>query len=143
MGVDELVGLLFRWLHIGSAIFLLGGALYFRLAVAPAAAGLPAEQAGQLYDAMATRIRAWVWTACIALVVAGFYNFFVKASHVPRGYHMWFGIKFLLALHLISISLLAARAGVEPAKRQRWMSGAMITGLCIVAISGYLRWLAG
>jgi uncharacterized membrane protein len=143
MDLSDIITLIARWLHVLPAIFLLGSALYFKLALAPAAAGLPAQQLQRLYDDAAQRLKPWVWAAAAALVLAGFYNFFSKASHVPKPYHMWFGIKFMLALHVIVVSLLATKTGVDPAKRQRWMSGVVLTGVLTVAISGYLRYLAG
>ena len=36
------------------------------------------------------------------------YNFLTKKSY-PPGYHMWFGIKFLLALHVLSMLILLTR----------------------------------
>ena len=43
---------------------------------------------------------------------SGFWNFFARLQEgVAKGYHMWFGVKFLLALHILSMAVIAAGAG--------------------------------
>jgi uncharacterized membrane protein len=121
--------------------FLVGGAMHAWWVVSPAmAAALPAGDRAKIGDQMAERIRGWMIAAVLALVMSGLYNLLMKAN-LPPGYHMWFGIKMLFALHIIAVGLLLGRAGVAPEKRSRWVSGIAVSGLIVLALSAYLRGL--
>jgi len=141
MDSEIFLAVLMRWLHVGSAMILLGCPLYYRLGLAGAGRDLGSDQLQRLYDEASANFRPWVWGASVALVVAGLYNFLNKPA-IPSGYHAWFGVKVLLALHVLAVSLLNTRAGVDPAKRNRWMHGVAVSGMALVAISAYLRWLS-
>ena len=52
-------------------------------------------------------------------------------------YHMLLGIKLLLVLHVFAVAILIVQPQ-EPAPRAQ-MTGAVISGLVIIAISAYLR----
>lgn len=133
------LGILMRWVHIASVIVLLGGAAYARFVLAPALAH--AGPRSPLGGELAARFRVFIFTAIGALLISGLYNFLTKSSYPPR-YHMWFGIKVLLALHVFAVALLYGTKPVEEAKRTRWLSGIVISGAAIVAISAYLRWIS-
>jgi len=141
MDPEIFLAMLMRWLHIGSAMILLGSALHWQLGLTGAGDDLPADQLQRLHDQAAANFRPWVWGASVAIVVAGLYNFLTKLP-VPSGYHAWFGVKFLLALHVLAVSILNTRRGVDPRKRSRWMNGAAVSGMALVAVSAYLRWLS-
>jgi hypothetical protein len=55
---------------------------------------------------------------------------------------MVFGIKFLLALHVLAVGWMATRASVSEEKRLRWLTGILASGLAVTLISAYLRWLS-
>ena len=55
---------------------------------------------------------------------------------------MWMGIKLLLVLHVLAATLLYAAAGGDEAKRNRRATGILISGMAIVLISGWLRYLS-
>jgi hypothetical protein len=118
-----------RFVHIASAVTLLGGVIALRCVAAP------------VTDSMAAKWRGVVLWAGLGLVLAGLWNLMTK-ENPPPGYHMWFGIKFLLGLHVLAVSAVAARASTPVEKRARLLGGAMYSGLAVVAISAYLRWLA-
>jgi uncharacterized membrane protein len=130
MELMDLVGLASRWLHIASAVTLLGGAIFaMRLLVDP---GL-SEAVGRT---------AKIFLAAVGgLLVSGLYNFLAKPAF-PRGYHMIFGIKFLLALHVFAVAFLVGRPDVAGSKRARQLTGLVISGAIIVALSAYLRFLS-
>jgi len=134
----EIVGIVSRWLHISSAVFLLGSALFGKLILSGAAEQLDASARQRLNDGVAVRFRPLALAAILALIASGVYNLLAKQSP-PPGYHMWFGIKVLLAGHVIAVSILLGKTGVDPAKRNRWKTGIIATGLVIVALSAYLR----
>lgn len=123
--IQMLLGVLLRWVHVTSAVLLIGGVFYARVA------------GGPLAPAFASKINWLVG----ALLVAGVYNFFTKSSYPPH-YHMWFGIKVLLALHVLSMLVLLSRKSIDNSKRRRWMSSILYSGAAILAISAALRWIS-
>ena len=125
----DLVGLFSRWVHIASAVTLMGGVLFARQVLRGVAEA-------ELITRYATAFQAAVG----GLLLSGAYNLLSKAA-VPKGYHMVFGIKFLLALHVFAMAFLVGRQGVPVSKRQRQLTGMVISGALILALSAYLRWL--
>ena len=89
-----------------------------------------------LADAAAALYRPFVFTAIGGLVVSGTFNFLTKPGHQPV-YHALFGIKILLALHVFAVSILIVKP--KNPRRVRMMTGVMISGLIILAISAWLR----
>lgn len=87
---------------------------------------------------MAAAFRPWAWRLSALLVISGLYNFLLKAS-TPKPYHMVFGIKVLLALHVLAIAMLLGRPNVPEAKTRRWLTGVVISGLVITLLSAFLR----
>ena len=127
----DFLGLLSRWLHVTSAVVLLGGLLYARFVVAPAVDGSAGEK-------LAAAFRPKLWAAMAALIASGLYNLLAK-SNLPKGYHMVFGIKMLLALHIFAVALVASRSGLDPARRTRLLTGLALSGLLVLLLSAYLR----
>lgn len=132
------LGVLLRWVHITSVVILIGGIAYARWALAPAAAAAGDKRIGA---ETAARYRGWILTALIGILGSGLYNFLTKEVY-PPGYHMWFGIKILLVLHIFAVAFLLAKPGATDEKRARWMSGVIVSGFLVIAISSWLRWLS-
>ena len=116
--MDAILPLAMRWLHLASVIVLVGGIFYARVVIGDMAAGF----------------KPLAYVAIGGILVSGVYNFMSKARF-PGDYHMWFGIKMLLALHVFAVVILYRG-------KKRLLTGAVITGGLIVAISGYLRWIS-
>jgi putative copper export protein len=133
--VDAL-GMIMRWLHLSSVATLIGGILYGRLVMLPSSAAVAPDAREALADRAAMTFRPWVLAAICGLVCSGVYNILTHPGHRPT-YHVLFGIKLLLALHVFALALLIARPG-NP-RRARMMTGAAISGLAIIAIAAYLR----
>ena len=87
-----LLSVAMRWLHIASIVVLLGGVFYARVAVGE----------------MATRFKPVAYAAIGGILVSGLYNFLSKPCYPPH-YHMWFGIKILLVLHIFAATILYRR----------------------------------
>jgi len=124
------------WLHIASAVLLIGGAFYGRLAILAAAATLPPDAAGKVSDATAERFRGWALLAMVALAATGIYNYFFTGPHFAR-YHIVLGVKLLLALHIFTSVWFSLRPN-NP-RRSRQLAGAGISGLAVILIAVYLR----
>ncbi len=117
-GMDAALPVAMRWLHFASIAVLLGGVFYARVVVGD----------------MAANFKPVAYTAIGGILVSGLYNFLSKSTYPPH-YHMWFGIKVLLALHVFSVII------VYRGKR-RLLTGAVISGAVILALSTYLRWIS-
>ena len=136
-----ILAVLMRWIHIGSVITLLGGFLYARLVLTPALASLPGTETSRLGEETALRFRIIIIAVVFMILGSGFYNYLTKTAFPPH-YHMWMGIKLLLVLHVLAAALLYARAGIDQAKRNRRATGIIISGVVIVMISGWLRYIS-
>ena len=82
--------------------------------------------------------RPAVWSLVAALFLTGAYNL-VNKMPVPKEYHMLFGIKFLLFLHIAAVSILLVKPGTTQEKRARMLRGLVVSGLGVVLISAALR----
>ena len=130
--MHDILTVTFRWIHIASVITLLGGIIFARFAVMPAVAG---QQ--NLSDAIAGRFRPIFYSAALLAVLSGLYNFLQKAHGAGKTYHMLFGIKMLLVLHILAVGYLALKPA--NARRNRLFTGIVISGLVVVAISAVMR----
>jgi uncharacterized membrane protein len=129
-----------RWVHVVSVATILGGFLVLRFGFYPAVASLPSPAREQAGPAVAARFRGLLYTVVGAALLSGIYNYLTKASY-PPGYHMWIGIKILLALHIFASAILYGLPRTEESKRPRLATNIIVSGLVIVLISGWLRWL--
>ena len=116
--MDALLHLAMRWLHIASVVVLLGGIFYARFAVGDLAQGF----------------KPMAYGAIGGILISGTYNFLSKPSYPPH-YHMWFGIKILLVLHIFAATILYRG-------KTRALTGIVISGAIVIAISGVLRLLS-
>src|SRR5690606_34339710 len=95
------VSVLSRWLHVGSAIVLLGGSVYLRYVLMPAAADLPEAEHQRLQQRLMGRWRKFVMAGIGLLLLSGGYNYVAVAIPTHKGqggYHAFLGTKILLAL---------------------------------------------
>ena len=116
--MDVILPLAMRWLHIASIAVLLGGVFYARFAV------------GDLQEGF----KPLAYGAIGGILISGTYNFLSKPAYPPH-YHMWFGIKILLVLHIFAATILYRG-------KTRALTGIVISGAIVIAISGVLRWLS-
>jgi putative copper export protein len=125
-----------RWLHLSSMAILVGGILYWRLVLAPASQVLSPDMRNALADKAASIFSPIVFAAIGGLLISGIFKYLTNPGHQPI-YHMIFGIKMLLALHVFAVAILIARPG-NP-RRTRMLTGTAISGLAIVLVSAWLR----
>jgi uncharacterized membrane protein len=135
------LGAVIRWFHIASVVTLIGGFIYARLVLAPALASLPAAEGEAVGSKAAAAFRPLLFTVLILALGSGMFNYATKASY-PPGYHMWMGIKLLLVLHIAASAILYAVRPSDQAKRNRTALSIAISGLIVIAIAGYLRYLS-
>lgn len=140
-GFGAVPGVLMRWLHVTSVITLIGGFIYARWAVFPAVASLEGVRAPAILESIVARFRGLLYTVLVTTLVSGVYNYLTKTAYPPH-YHMLIGIKFLFVLHVFAVAILYTMAGADDAKRTRWLTGMVISGLIIIALSAVLRWMS-
>jgi hypothetical protein len=125
-----------RFLHIVSAVTLIGGILAWRFGMMPAIGALAEDTRRKVDNAFAAAWQPTVLCAIAGLLVSGIYNFLHKTGLTPA-YHAVIGIKFLLALHVFAVAVLATRA--DNPKRTRQLTGVALSGVLIVLLSAVLR----
>ena len=134
--MDDAIFVLMRWLHLSSMATLIGGILYGRLVMTPAIGSLAPEAGETLAGKAAGAYRPLVLAAICGLIVSGVYNILTNAGHSVT-YHILLGVKLMLVLHVFAVALLIT-APHNP-HRARMMTGTVVSGLIILAISAYLR----
>jgi hypothetical protein len=139
--VRALLAVLMRWIHIASVVTLIGGFIFARYALAPALVSLPEAERSIIGKRVVAAFRPLLYTVLVTILGSGLYNYLTKPTYPPH-YHMWIGIKFLFVLHIFAVAFLYARRDVDEAKRNRWLTGMAFSGLIVVAISAYLRWIS-
>jgi len=119
------LGVILRWLHIVSVAVLIGGVFYARF----------------FAHKLVPQFRGWMIGAMGALIVSGLYTLLTKSS-LPDGYHAFFGVKMLLVLHIFVVSFLISTPAADEQKRMRMMTGIVFSGLAVLLISSWLRWIS-
>jgi uncharacterized membrane protein len=139
---DLLYHLLFRFIHIGSVIAFLGGIVYARQVLVPTLNSLPEDLRLEASSRAQRKYRSTVFALLVLIIASGFYNLLGGPKH-SYDYQVWFGIKMLLVLHIISAATLWATSpygDVKVAgKSKRRLVSIAISGLIVVLISAYLR----
>ena len=130
-----------RWIHVTSVITLLGGFIFARFALAPALAAIAEPERGTIGKNVVGNFRSLLYIVMLTAIGSGLYNYLSKPSYPPH-YHMLIGIKFLFALHIFAVAVLYTIPDAGEVKRNRWLNGMIASGLIIVAISAYLRWIS-
>ena len=130
-----------RWIHVTSVVTLIGGFIFARFALTPALETVPEPERGTLGNKVVGHFRPLLYTVLLTILGSGLYNYLTKTSYPPH-YHMFIGIKFLFVLHIFAVTVLYTIPQAEEVKRKRWLTGMVWSGLIIIAISSYLRWIS-
>jgi uncharacterized membrane protein len=134
----DYISLFMLSLHIVSAVTLVGGAIAWRFASLPGLQLLDPAVRTKVENAAAAAWRPVVFGAIAGVLVSGIYNFMHRPVKTPA-FHMLFGIKMLLALHVFAAWGLAAKP--DNPKRSRQLTGVVISGILILIISAAFRWV--
>ena len=147
--MESELALLSRWLHIGTAIVLLGGSVFLRFVVLPAAERLTSEASETLRERVRATWKLFVHAGVALLLVSGLYNYLAVQAPKLKGkpsaglYHALMGTKILVALAVFFlVEALVGRATAFEGLRQKsklWLGIVILLGAIIVAISGFLK----
>lgn len=147
MDSTEIVNVLSRWLHIGTAIVVVGGTAFLRFVLLPSAQQLPQAEHDQLRQLVMRRWRKIVMAGIGLFLLTGFYNYLaVGASEKHRNpglYHSLMGLKILFALGIFFLaSTLVGRAARFDAIRRgskKWLLLLLAMAFFVVLISSFLK----
>jgi hypothetical protein len=125
-------------LHVICAAALIGGALAWRFAALPGIELLEAGTRAKVDSAIAAAWRPVAIGSIVVLLITGVYNLMHRPVQTKQ-FHILFGIKMLLALHVFAVSMIATRA--DNPRRSRQLTGIVISGIAILIISAAFRWV--
>ncbi len=135
-----------RVLHILFAMLLLGGAMFTRFALLPAAAELPEDIHTSLKERIANRWRKFVMLGIAVLLATGFYNYLKVTNPLHAGdkiYGMLMGMKILLALVMFVLaSGLAGRSKMFAFMRKdaaTWLLVLILLGSVVTGMASFLK----
>jgi len=145
MDADTLLALLSRWVHIGTAIVVIGGSVFMRFVLMPAAEQLPDNEHEALRERVLGRWKRFVHLGVLLFLLSGGYNY-ILAVRIHKGqslYHALVGTKIILAL--IVFFLASAIVGRSPTfenlrkNMKRWVLVVILLATVIVGISGFVK----
>lgn len=147
MDLGELsINTLSRFVHVATAIVLVGGTVFMRFVLMPAAEKLSPESHDSLRAALGAVWKRFVHVGILLFLLTGFYNYLRVMVPNHRGdslYHALMGIKILLALVVFFLaSVLVGRAAAFEKMRQKrklWLGVIILLAAVIVVISSFVK----
>ena len=134
-----------RFLHVAAAIVMVGGTVFMRFILMPAAKELPDAEHDQLRQRLLARWKRVVHTGIAMLFLSGIFNY-IQQRPLHRGdtlYHALLGTKMLLAMVVFFIaSALVGRSATFEKMRQnraKWMGLIVLLSVLIVGISSFAK----
>lgn len=142
--MDAFVHILMRFIHIASIVTLVGAFLYARRVLTPVLNELPETSRAAAASGAQAKFKQTVFILLVLIIGSGTYNL-IAAGHHSATWQTWFGIKMLLVLHILAVSILWALSPygdvAVAGKGKRRLVSLCISGLVVILISNYLRWL--
>jgi len=134
-----------RFLHIGSIVVLIGGAVYGSLVLNPVLNALPEETRASASTGAQNRFRNMVYLLLLFILGSGTYNL-LTGPHHSSTWQMIFGIKMLAVLHIFATAVLWAGSPhgdvIINGKGKRRLAGMAISGIIVIFLSAILRSLS-
>ncbi len=143
---NVVLNVIVRYLHIVMAIALLGGTIFMRFVLLPAADELTEEDREKTLTAVRTKWSKVVMVAAGFLLLSGLYNMAmvsIKYSNVPKYYNALLGVKILLALIVFFVaSMLAGRSEIGKKMRQKgkfWLHVNFVLASTVVLLASVVK----
>ena len=146
--MSDLLPVLSRWAHVGAAVVLVGGTVFIRFALLPAAKELPEDVHNSLRERVMGTWRKFVGIAILLLLLSGIVNYYFVIQDTDRLagtklYHPLIGVKMILAIVVFFLaSALSGKAkGLEGLRQKSgfWLGLNLTLAAIIIAIAGYLK----
>ncbi|MBX3440423.1 MAG: hypothetical protein KF861_23235 [Planctomycetaceae bacterium] len=140
------VDILSRWVHVGASVVLVGGSVFLRFVLMPAAASLQESEHTALRERIMGRWKKIVMGGILLLLISGFYNYLKVTAPLHKGdglYHGVMGTKILLAF--AAFFLASVLTGRSPkfesfrANSSRWLGVLILLTAVIIALGGFLK----
>jgi uncharacterized membrane protein len=137
--------LLLRWIHILSAILLVGGTFFWRFVAMPEVGSLDEAIRQALLQRMRTRWAPLVMIGAALLLVSGLINAvrIILECQIPFQYHILVAVKLLLALLLMYVAAkLSGRSESAARFQQRarfWLNFNVVLAIAVVCLAGYMK----
>ena len=148
---------LIQWIHVGSVVLLIGGFFFLRVILLPSAKVLPENQRPKLLEAAFRRFRIVIWSALLAILFSGVYNFiaFLRSTgsfsqDSPKEpienlstYILVLGVKLFIVFIIFTFGVLLTFPYPVFAPVQKrpapWLNLTLILGLIVIFLSALLR----
>jgi len=142
-----ILDVLSRWVHVGTAVVLVGGSVFMRYVLMPAASTtLQEADHDALRQQLMARWKKYVMIGIVLLLASGLYNYVKVAIPNHKGdgfYHGLMGTKILLgiAVFFLGSALVGRSAKLEGIRRNRarWLSVLILLAGIVIAIGGLLK----
>ena len=146
METDLVIPLLMRWIHIGTAIVLVGGLVFYRLVFVPVANKiLSDEERERLREPLMRRWKLYIHPPIVLFLISGFYTYAFVTSSQHNGqalYHALFGVKFLLALGVFALGIMLTSTmkwSEQIRTKQALWAVLLLLSTAVVLIAGFMR----
>lgn len=146
MDANQILGLVSRWLHVIPVIILVGGTIFMRLALVPAASQTSAS--AELREAIRSRWAKLVMLSVLFLLITGLYNAFTKilGYELHPTYHSLVLVKLVVGFVIFFLaSRLSGRSEKAAKFREQetmWLNILCLLMLALVLIAGYMRFMS-
>jgi len=143
MDVQQILMLVFRWIHVIPAMILVGGTIFLRCSLVPAANEVGGSN--EVREAIRRRWAKLVMLSVLLLLVSGIYNFHLKAVNYKMDgtYLVLMAIKVLLALAVFYlVAVVSGRSNTARRFREKeifWLNVLCVAMIGIVCIAGYVK----
>jgi uncharacterized membrane protein len=142
-----ILDVLSRWVHVGTSVVLVGGSVFMRYVLMPAAgASLGDAEHEALRGHLVARWKKYVMIGIALLLVSGLYNYIKVAIPQHKGdglYHGLMGTKILLGIAVFFLaSVLTGRSPKFEGLRQnrgKWLSVLILLSAIVIALGGVLK----
>ena len=142
----DYLSLMLRWLHIGSAIILVGGIVFWRSTLLPALETLAPSDRDELQTTLRQRWSRWVMLTSGLLLISGLVNAVLNMKQYEFAgnlYHTLVTVKLMLALTLFWIASVLSGSSVL-AQRWRpktkfWLNVGLVLAVLLVAVAGIMK----
>jgi uncharacterized membrane protein len=129
-----------RVLHIGSAIALLGGTLFFLVVMIPSLKVMDEGLRASILQVARKRFYRISHPALLLLLLTGLYRFITDLPTYPRSVHPLIGTKILLAVSILFI-VFGQTFGVIKGCPIKWARVNLTLGVLIVILAAIVRGL--
>lgn len=131
-----------RWFHLGSIIVLIGGAVFMRFVLMPAAVDLSDAEHDSFRNRVLNIWKKFVHPLVALILISGVFNIIFKVRETIPAWHMLLGLKLLLAMFVLFIaSVLVGRSkSLEPIRRDgaKWLVINIAVAAVIIIVSGIM-----